>query len=63
MVRRSLLPCTGGDHVLRALAARPGIFASMIAMHTGALSPSNFARSALLPLGWRIIADRVPDAP
>ena len=42
--------------VLRALAAEPRIFAKQLAMHVGELSPAAFARCAMLPLGWGILA-------
>jgi flavin-dependent dehydrogenase len=41
---------------LRALAAEPRIFAKQLAMHVGALSPTQFARHAMLPLGRSILA-------
>ena len=41
---------------LRALAAEPRIFAKQLAMHVGALSPVDFARDGMLPLGRGILA-------
>lgn len=41
---------------LHALAAEPQIFAKQLAMHVGALSPVDFARNGMLPLGRGILA-------
>lgn len=40
---------------LRALSVDPSLFARMLAMHTGALSPRAFAVQGTLTLGWRLI--------
>jgi menaquinone-9 beta-reductase len=42
--------------VLHALAAEPRIFGIQLAMHVGALSPTDFARQGMLPLGRGILA-------
>jgi flavin-dependent dehydrogenase len=41
--------------VVRALSAKPDIFANLLAMHVGELSFANFISSAMLPLGWRVL--------
>jgi menaquinone-9 beta-reductase len=41
---------------LHALAAEPRIFGIQLAMHVGALSPTDFARQGMLPLGRGILA-------
>ncbi len=40
---------------LCALAAEPSLFARMLAIHTGALSPRDFGVQGTLSLGWRLI--------
>ncbi len=40
---------------LPAFSVRPGIFASMLAMHVGALSPLAFVTDAMMPLGLGIL--------
>jgi flavin-dependent dehydrogenase len=41
--------------VLRALAADPAIFANMLAMHVGAITPADFLMHGMLPLGRQIL--------
>ncbi len=41
--------------VLRLFAARPGLFAKMISVHTGGASPDALNASAILNLGWRVL--------
>lgn len=41
--------------VLRALASEPEIFANMLAMHVGSISPADFLRHGMLPLGRQIL--------
>jgi menaquinone-9 beta-reductase len=41
--------------VLRAMAADPEIFANMLAMHVGAISPGDFLMHGMLPLGRHMI--------
>lgn len=40
---------------LRALAAEPSLFARMLAIHTGAMSPVKFGVHGTLSLGWQLI--------
>jgi flavin-dependent dehydrogenase len=40
---------------LCALAAEPSLFARMLAMHTGAMSPLDFGVQGTLELGWHLI--------
>jgi menaquinone-9 beta-reductase len=40
---------------LRALAAEPSLFARMLAIHTGAMSPIKFGVQGTLSLGWQLI--------
>jgi hypothetical protein len=40
---------------LRALSVDPSLFARMLAIHTGALSPLPFMVQGTLALGWRLI--------
>ena len=42
-------------HVLRALSADPGIFATQLAMHVGDASSADFIRQSMLPLGRRLL--------
>lgn len=39
---------------MRAMAARPGLFAGMLAMHVGELSPAGYLTNGLA-LGWRML--------
>lgn len=41
--------------VIPSLAAKPEIFANMLAMHVGAISPGDFLMHGMLPLGRRIL--------
>jgi len=41
--------------VIRALAAEPEIFANMLAMHVGSITPSDFLMHGMLPLGRQIL--------
>jgi menaquinone-9 beta-reductase len=41
--------------VLRAFASDPEIFANMLAMHVGSISPSDFVLHGMLPLGRQIL--------
>jgi flavin-dependent dehydrogenase len=41
--------------VLRALASEPEIFANMLAMHVGSISPGDFLMHGMLPLGRQIL--------
>ncbi len=41
--------------VLRALASDPGIFANMLGMHVGAISPADFLMHGMLPLGRQML--------
>jgi menaquinone-9 beta-reductase len=41
--------------VLRAMASDPEIFASMLAMHVGAISPGDFLMHGMLPLGRQML--------
>ena len=41
--------------VLPALAADPEIFAIMLGMHVGAISPGDFLMHGMLPLGRQIL--------
>jgi flavin-dependent dehydrogenase len=41
--------------VLRTLEENPAIFESMLAMHVGESSHSEFALDAVLPLGWKLL--------
>ncbi len=42
--------------VFRALSAEPSLFARLLAVHTGALSPMQFGVQGALSLGWRLLA-------
>ena len=42
--------------VFRALSAEPSLFARLLAIHTGALSPMQFGVHGALSLGWRLLA-------
>ena len=42
------------DRTMRAFSAKPGIFATLLAAHVGARSPSEIVTSAL-PLGWQML--------
>ncbi|HZP25228.1 MAG TPA: NAD(P)/FAD-dependent oxidoreductase [Terriglobales bacterium] len=42
----------------RAFQAQPEIFARMLAVHTGSLSPAEFGVGNGLSLGWHLLADR-----
>jgi len=42
------------NRAMRALCAKPGIFATLLATHVGARSPSAMVSSAL-PLGWQML--------
>jgi flavin-dependent dehydrogenase len=39
----------------RALSSKPGMFERLLALHTGALSPSQFGFRGALELGWRLL--------
>jgi len=41
--------------VMRAFGSDPRLFARMLAMHVGALSPVDFAANGLC-LGWRVLS-------
>ena len=41
--------------VLRALASEPAIFANLLAMHMGSISPADFLMHGMLPLGRQIL--------
>jgi flavin-dependent dehydrogenase len=41
--------------VIRSLAAKPEIFANMLAMHVGSISPGEFLMHGMLPLGRQIL--------
>ena len=41
--------------VLRALASDPEIFANMLAMHVGSISPADFLMHGILPLGRQLL--------
>lgn len=41
--------------VLRALASEPAIFANLLAMHVGSISPADFVMHGMLPLGRQIL--------
>jgi len=41
--------------VLASMAAKPEIFANMLAMHVGAISPGDFLMHGMLPLGRQIL--------
>jgi flavin-dependent dehydrogenase len=43
--------------VIRSLAAEPEIFANMLAMHVGSISPSDFLMHGMLPLGRQILTN------
>src|SRR5438445_537479 len=43
---------------LRTLVSRPAIFANLLAMHVGALSPVDFFWNGVVPLGWRVLTAR-----
>jgi flavin-dependent dehydrogenase len=43
------------ERAFRALAAEPGFFARMLAMHTGILSPVEFGLVPSLLFGWRLL--------
>jgi len=46
--------------VLAALAARPRIFARLLAVHAGELSPRAVGIDTLASLGWQMLASRAP---
>ncbi|MGH7779674.1 MAG: NAD(P)/FAD-dependent oxidoreductase [Candidatus Binataceae bacterium] len=46
--------------VLAALASRPSIFARLLAVHAGELSPRAVGLDTIASLGWRILASRAP---
>ncbi|MGB6552192.1 MAG: hypothetical protein WBE78_01795, partial [Candidatus Binataceae bacterium] len=46
------------DRVLAALAARPQIFARLLAVHAGEVSPRAVGLDTLASLGWNILAPR-----
>jgi hypothetical protein len=41
--------------VFRAFSSEPNLFARLLAIHTGALSPSEFGARGTLSLGWRLM--------
>jgi flavin-dependent dehydrogenase len=43
------------ERTIRALSAQSDIFASMLAMHVGEISPVDFVRRGILPLGWQLL--------
>ena len=43
------------ERAFRALAAEPGFFQRMLAMHTGDLSPVEFGLGPGLSFGWRLL--------
>ncbi len=43
------------ERALAAMAARPGLFEGLLAMHVGAARPLPFAKNCLA-LGWRMLA-------
>jgi flavin-dependent dehydrogenase len=43
------------ERTIRALASKPEIFASMLAMHVGEISPARFVRRGMVPLSWRLL--------
>lgn len=43
------------DRALHAFSRRPGLFARLLAVHVGALSPRDFGISGILNLGWRLL--------
>ena len=43
------------ERAFRALAAEPGFFGRMLAMHTGTLSPVGFGIGPSLSFGWRLL--------
>ena len=43
------------DRALRAFSRRPSLFARLLAVHVGALSPKDFGISGILNLGWRLL--------
>jgi flavin-dependent dehydrogenase len=43
------------ERAFRAFAAEPDIFARMLAMHTGTLSPSEFGLRPSLSFGWHVL--------
>jgi flavin-dependent dehydrogenase len=43
--------------VIRSLAAEPEIFANMLAMHVGSITPSDFLMHGMLPLGRQILTN------
>ena len=47
------------DRAMRALSARPAIFATLLATHVGARSPAALVTSAL-PLGWQMLTPGRP---
>jgi len=42
--------------VLRALAAKPGLFSRMLAIHMGAQSPHRFPAAGMVSLGWELLS-------
>jgi hypothetical protein len=42
------------SRVMRALASQPALFARMLAMHIGEVSPKDYLTSGLA-LGWRLL--------
>lgn len=44
------------QRALHALQAKPGLFARMLSVHVGALPLSQFGASAMLELGWQLLA-------
>ncbi|HVA82459.1 MAG TPA: FAD-dependent monooxygenase [Candidatus Binataceae bacterium] len=47
--------------VLGALAARPSVFAHLLAIHAGKLSPRSVGLDTIASLGWQMLAARAPD--
>jgi len=46
------------SRALCALAARPAIFANLLALHVGAMSPADFVFHGAVPLGWQMLRTR-----
>ena len=44
------------SHALHAFARRPGLFARLLAVHVGEITPSQFGIGGLLRLGWGLLS-------
>jgi hypothetical protein len=43
------------QRVFRAFSAEPSLFARMLAIHVGAMSPLSFGVRGTVALGWRLL--------